>query len=146
MCNSFKQDLLNGVHAFGSTTVRTSTDKDTFYAALYLSSANINSSTTAYTPDGEVSGTGYTAGGVEIQTNNPPIITNGIAHFTPSAPIVFNNVTLAQPFDSVLIYNNSAPGKNAVSVHSFGNQIITAGVFTLVMPVNNETTGLLRLV
>ena len=34
MCTSFKQDLLNGLHAFGTSVVRASTAADTFKAAL----------------------------------------------------------------------------------------------------------------
>jgi len=145
MCNTFKKDLLNGIHAFGPSVVRASTAKDTFYAALYLSTATINASTTAYTSTGEVTGTGYTAGGVAVEFNTAPLVTNGVAYVTPTASIIFSNVTLSTPFDTVLIYNYTSSGKNAVSVHTFGNQIVTAGTFTLTMPVNDNVTGLLRL-
>jgi hypothetical protein len=53
-------------------------------------------------------------------------------------------VTLTTAFDAVLIYNSTQSDK-AVSVHTFGSQTITAGTFTLTMPVNNTTTALLRL-
>jgi len=44
----------------------------------------------------------------------------------------------------VLLYNSTQSNK-AVSVHTFGSQTITAGTFTLTMPSNTTTTGLLRL-
>jgi len=53
-------------------------------------------------------------------------------------------VTLTTAFDAVLIYN-STNSNRAVSVHTFGSQTITAGTFTLTMPSNSSTTGLLRL-
>jgi hypothetical protein len=145
MCTSFKQDLMNGLHAFGTSVVRGTTTPDTFKAALYLSTASLGAATTAYSATGEVSGTGYTAGGVNVTFGTAPATSNGTAYVTPSASIVFSGVTLSTAFDAVLIYNNTATGKNAVSVHTFGSQIVTAGTFTLTMPTNNDTTGLIRL-
>ena len=146
MCTSFKTDLLNGIHAFGPSVVRASTTKDSFKAALYLATATINASTTAYTVTGEVSGAGYTAGGVAVTTGTAPTSSGTTAFVTPSASIVYNGVTLTTSFDTVLLYNDTAAGKNAVSVHTFTPQTITAGTLTLTMPTNDATTGLIRLV
>ena len=62
MCTSFMGELLTATHNFGTAPVRAATTADTFKAALYLTSATINASTTAYSATGEVSGTNYTAG------------------------------------------------------------------------------------
>jgi hypothetical protein len=137
MSNSFKGELLTGTHVFGP-------GGDTFKAALYLSTASLGAATTAYSATGEVSGTNYTAGGVTVTFGTAPAVANGVAYVTPSANIVFSNVTLSTAFDTVLIYNSTKTNK-AVSVHTFGSQIVTAGTFTLTMPTNNDTTGLLRL-
>lgn len=145
MATSFKQDILNGIHAFGTTVVRAATTKDTFKAALYLTTANIGAATTAYSSTGEVTGAGYTAGGNTITTATAPATSGTTAFFTPSASIVFSNVTLSTAFDAVLIYNDSASGKNAVSVHTFGAQTITAGTFTLSMPSNDSSNALIRI-
>jgi hypothetical protein len=48
MCTSFKGELLVGHHNFGTGVVRAATTADTFKAALYLASATVNASTTAY--------------------------------------------------------------------------------------------------
>ena len=48
-------------------------------------------------------------------------------------------------FDAVLLYNFSNTAGNAVAVFTFGSQTVTAGTFTLTMPTNDLTTGLLRL-
>lgn len=145
MATSFKTDLLNGIHAFGTTVVRAATTSDAFKAALYLASATINAGTTAYTVTGEVSGTNYVAGGVTVTTGTAPASSGTTAFVTPSASIVFTNVTLATSFDCLLLYNNTAAGKNAVSSHTFTAQTITAGTLTLTMPVNDQNTGLVRL-
>ena len=145
MCTSFKQDVLNGLHAFGASVIRAATTKDSFKAALYLTSATMNAATTAYTVTNEVSGAGYSAGGVAVTTATTPATSGTTAFFTPSASIVYSGVTLTTAFDCVLIYNDTAAAKNAVSVHTFTSQTITAGTLTLTMPTNDASTGLIRL-
>ena len=149
MCTSFLGELMTATHNFGVAPVRAVTTADTFKGALYLTTATLNASTTAYSVTGEVSGSGYTAGGVTVTNATAPIATNtsvtaGTAYWTPSASLVYAGVTLATAFDTVLIYNSTQSNK-AVSVHTFGSQSITAGTFTLTMPVNATTTALLRL-
>ena len=149
MCTSFMGELMTATHNFGVAPTRGTSAADTFKAALYLASATINASTTVYTATGEVSGSGYAAGGVAVTNATPPTATNssataGVAFFTPSASLTYTTVTLATAFDTVLIYNSSQSNK-AVSVHTFGSQTITAGTFTLTMPSNTTTTALLRL-
>ena len=145
MCTSFKQDLLNAVHAFSTNNpAHTAATADTFKAALYLASASLGAGTTAYSSTGEVTGTNYSAGGVTVTNATAPTTSGTTAYWTPSASITYTNVTLTTAFDAVLIYNSTQSNK-AVSVHTFGSQTITAGTFTLTMPSNTTTTALLRL-
>ena len=143
MCTSFMSELMTATHNFTTGT------GNTFKAALYLASATLNASTTAYSSTGEVTGTGYTAGGINVTNGTSPLSTNtsttaGTAYWTPSASLTYTSVTLSTAFDAVLIYNSSSSNK-AVSVHTFGSQTITAGTFTLTMPANTTSTGLIRL-
>jgi len=149
MTTSFMGQLLTGTHNFGVAPIRAATTADTFKAALYLASATVNASTTVYSTTGEVTGAGYTAGGVTVTNGTAPAATNssataGVAYWTPSAAITYTSVTLSTAFDAVLIYN-STQGDKTVSVHTFGSQTITAGTFTLTMPTNDTSTALLRL-
>jgi hypothetical protein len=144
MCTSFKGELLVGHHNFGTGVVRAATTADTVKAALYLTTATINASTTAYTATGEVSGTGYSAGGVTVTNATAPATSGTTAYWTPSASISFSSVTLSTAFDCVLLYNSTQSNK-AISVHTFGSQTVTAGTFTLTMPTNDASTGLIRL-
>ena len=149
MCTSFLGELMTATHNFGTAPTRGSGAADTFKAALYEATATIDAATTAYTVSGEVSGPGYTAGGVTVTNATPPTSTNtsataGVGYWTPSASIVYTGVTLTTAFDAVLIYNSTQSDK-AVSVHTFGSQTITSGNFTLTMPTNNTTDALLRL-
>jgi hypothetical protein len=149
LCTSFMGELMTATHNFGTAPTRGSGAADAFKAALYLASATVNAATTAYAVTNEVSGANYVAGGVAVTIANPPTATNssataGVAFFTPSASIVYTNVTLTTAFDAVLIYNSTQADK-AVSVHTFGSQTITAGTFTLTMPANTTAAALIRL-
>ena len=144
VCTSAKVQLMLGIHALGTTVVRGATTKDTLKGALFLASASRGAGDTVYNSTGEVSGTGYSAGGVAVTNATEPTNTGTTAHWTPSAAIVFTTVTLTTAFDAILIYN-STQGDKAIAVFTFGSQTITAGTFTLTMPTNDGTTGLLRL-
>ncbi len=148
----FRVDLLNGSHAFGTQAangIRTVTTKDVFKAALYLATATMNKGATAYTSTGELAATGnYTAGGNTVTNATVPANTGGtgiVAFWTPSASLVWANLTSSGAFDAMLLYNSSSTGNLAVAVFTFGSQTVTAGTFTLTMPTNDLTTGLLRL-
>jgi hypothetical protein len=144
-CSQAKVDIMNGLHAMGASVIRAATTKDAFKAALYLASATRNATDTVYNTTGEVSGTNYSAGGVAVTTGTAPTLDGTTAHFTPSASIVYTNVTLSTSFDAALLYNDTSSTKLALSVHTFTAQTVTAGDFTLTMPTNDGTTGLVRL-
>jgi hypothetical protein len=144
MCTSFKGEVLRGIHALGTTVTRGATTADVIKAALFLVSASRGAADTVYNTTGEVSGTGYSAGGVTVTNATAPTTSGTTGFWTPSASIVYTTVTLSTAFDAVLIYNSSQ-GDKAISVHTFGSQTVTAGTFTLTMPTNDATNALLRL-
>lgn len=152
ICDSFRVDLLNGTHAFGAqgaNGTRTVTTKDVFKAALYLATATINRSTTAYSATGELAATGnYTAGGATVTNANAPSNAGGtgiVAFWTPSASLQWTSFTSSGSFDAMLLYNDSNTAKAAVAVFTFGAQSVTSGTFTLTMPTSDLTTGLIRI-
>jgi hypothetical protein len=84
-----------------------------------------------------------------VTNGTAPIATNssataGVAYWTPTASFSWTSLTITTAFNAVLIYNSTQSNK-AVAVYTFGDQTITAGTFTLTMPSNTTTTGLLRL-
>src|SRR4030067_3526279 len=101
---------------------------------------------TVYTATGEVSGTNYVAGGVDL-LGSPDWIAPGssgtTAFSTPTQNIVYTTVTLTTAFDAVLIYN-STQGNKAVSVHTFGSQTITAGGMTFRLHKKQRKTRLIE--
>ena len=148
ICKNFRPDLLNGLHAFGTSVVRAGTGADTFKMALFLATATINADTATYSSTGELAATGnYTAGGVAVTNGNAPSTAGGtgiVAFWTPSASVSWTNLTSSGAFDACLLYN-STQGNKAVAVFTFGSQTVTAGNFSLNMPTNDLTTGLLRI-
>lgn len=140
---SFKVEILNGIHAMSTSVARGGTGADTWKAALFLASATKDASTTAYNTTGEVSGTNYTAGGVTF-TWTAPSSTGTTAFTTPSASFAWTTVTLSTSFDAVQLYNSTQSNKS-MGIYTFGATTITAGNFTLTMPTNDASTGLLRI-
>lgn len=143
ICTSFKAEILQAFHNFGTTVARAGTTADTFMAALYLATASISAATTAYSATGEVSGTNYTAGGIVVTNATPPTTSGTTAYWTPSANFAWTNVTLATPFNCVLLYN-STQSNRACASYVFGSQTVTAGNFTLTMPTNAAATALIQ--
>jgi hypothetical protein len=144
MCTSFKVEILGGVHAIGTPPTRANTNKDVFKAALYLATGSLGAGTTAYGVTDEVSGAGYTAGGITVSNATAPTSSGTTAYWTPSASFTYSNVTLTTAFDAVLVYNSTQSDK-AVAVYTFGSQTVTSGTFILTMPTNDSSTALLRI-
>ncbi len=145
MAVTLPAELMKGIHAFGTTVVRAGTGADTFKASLYLVTASISGSTAAYTATGEVSGTNYSAGGVSVTNATAPSTSGSTGLWTPSASIVYSTVTLATPFDCMLLYNSTQSNK-AVGAFTFGSQVVTASNLTITMPANTSSTALVRFV
>ena len=79
LATSFKVEILDGIHNFGTGVIRATTAADTFKIALYTSLASLDASTTVYTTTAEVTGTGYTAGGNTLTISQVPTSTSTTA-------------------------------------------------------------------
>ena len=143
ICTSFKSDILQAYHNFGTTVTRAGTGADTLKAALYLTTGSLGAGTTAYSSTNEVSGTGYTAGGVTVTNATAPTTSGTTAYWTPSS-ITYSTVTLTTAFDTVLLYNSTNSNK-AILTFNFGSPTVTAGTLTLNMPTNASSTALIQL-
>jgi hypothetical protein len=143
---TFKTQLLNGWHAFGTSVVRGATTADTFKLALYQTAQSLApATTTAYTSTGELAATGnYTAGGVAVTQANPAI-SGSTACWTPGASAVWSNLTSSASFDTALLYNSTQSGTPGVALYSLGTQSITAGTLTLTMPANTAGNALVQI-
>lgn len=149
--HNFRLDLLHGNHAFGTTaSSRTNAARDTFAIALYRNSSGIGAATTAYATTGEVTSSGYTAGGATCATTDPTTSTN-TGYWTPGTSISWTNVTMTgtNATDLAMLYNSSCTAKLAIATFALGSidtgQAPSAGTFTLTMPTNDGSTGLIRI-
>lgn len=141
MCTSFKVEILNGIHAFGTTVVRAGTTADTFKIALYTSAANLNAATTAYSATSEVSGTNYTAGGNTLTTIAPT--SSGTTAYLDFNDTTWSASTITA--NGCVIYNNTQSNK-AVAVLAFGgDKTSTAGDFTIQFPTPDATNAIIRI-
>jgi hypothetical protein len=143
MATSFKVDILNGVHAFGTTVTRGSTAADTFKIALYTSSASLDSTTTAYTTSNEVASTGnYAAGGNTLSVSQVPTSTSTTA-WLDFSDTTWSSATITA--NGALIYNSSQSDK-AVAVLAFGgDKTSTNGDFTIVFPTADSSNAIIRI-
>ena len=133
LTNSFKQEMLQAEQNIIT---------DTLYMALYTAFSNIGALTTEYTTTDEVTGTGYTAGGVEVTgaTINTDVSTGTVY-------VNFDNVSWpGANFTArgALIYNTTQSNKS-VAVLDFGSdKTFSSTSNTVTMPVNSATTALIR--
>jgi hypothetical protein len=136
VCNTFKSELLGGVHDFDSGNAQV------FKLALYTSAANLSAGTTAYTVTGEVPNTGqYVATGSALQSKQVSLDTaTAIVTF---ADLSFTGVTLTAR--GAVIYNSSASNA-AVCVLDFGaDKTATSGTFTIQFPAFTAAAAILRI-
>ena len=142
MATSFKVEILNGIHAFGTTVTRGSTAADTFKIALYTSSATLDAATTVYSTTTEVPSTGnYTAGGNTLTTVAPS--SSGTTAF-----LDFNDTTWASSTitaNGALIYN-STQSNRAAAVLAFGSdKSSSGGNFTIQFPTADASNAIIRI-
>ena len=143
MATSFKVDLLNGIHAFGTTVTRGSTTADTFKIALYTSSATLDASTTAYSTSNEVPSTGnYSAGGNTLTVSQTPTSTSTTA-WLDFADTTWSSSTITA--NGALVYNSNQSDK-AVAVLAFGgDKTSTNGDFTIIFPTADSSNAIIRI-
>lgn len=135
LATSFKKELMQGVHDFTTTT------GDTFKIALYTSSATLSASTTAYSTTNEVTGTGYTAGGITL-TNVTPT-TSGTTAYTDFSDVTWSDSTITA--NGAMIYNSSESNA-AVAILAFGgDKSSSAGDFTISFPNADASNAIIRI-
>ena len=131
-CTIFKKNCLSGLENFAAGT------SYVYKIALYTALADLSYDTLVYTINGEISGTGYTAGG-KILTPIAPATTDQIAY------ISFQNaVWTPASFTArgALIYNSTTNA--AVAVLDFGSDKTATNTFTVTFPTADATNAIIR--
>jgi hypothetical protein len=133
--NTFKVGLMDGSYDLAAGS---------FKIALYTGAASIGPDTTAYTTDGEVVATGYTAGGEALTISQVPTIGNqtGVA----TGYMSFANVTWTSALTTrgALIYDANTLA--SVCVLDFGADKTSTTTFTVQFPAATNTAAIIRMV
>ena len=138
MCNSFKQELLGGVHDLDTDTLKVALIKASPTGTFGADTTNYSDITA--TSD-EVVGTNYVATGQVL--DSATISLSGGTAYVDFADEVFGDLTVAS--DGAIIYNASK-GNAAVAVFDFGGTVTsTSGDFTIVFPTADSANAVIRI-
>ena len=138
MCNSFKQELLGGVHDLDTDTLKVALIKASS-AGTYGAATTNYSDITGNTD--EAVGTNYSAGGQAL--DSAVISLSGSTAFVDFADEVFANLTISAA--GAIIYNSSKSNK-AVALFDFGTTVTsTSGDFTVVFPAADASNAVIRI-
>jgi hypothetical protein len=134
--NTYKNGLNTATFNLGTGT------SQVFKIALYTNSASLNADTTAYTTSGEVSATGYTAGGETLTVSQVPTTGSGTTSYYS-----FANVTWSGSFTArgALIYKYDGSDNPAMIVLDFGNDKTSTGTFQVQFPTADNTNAIVRI-
>jgi len=130
LTTSFKQQMIQAGQNLAT---------DSLKIALYTAFSSIGPNTTVYTTVNEITGTGYTAGGIALTGVTIGTSTDGVV-FVDFDNAVWPNSQLTAR--GALIYNVTR-SNTSVAVLDFGSDK-TMTNFTITMPVNTATTALIR--
>jgi len=136
ICNSFKVEILKGVHNFTQ-------GGNTFRLALYTSSATLSKSTTVYITANEVAnGNGYTTKGAAL-TNVTPVLSSDTA-VCDFADTSFTSASFTAR--GCLIFNDTATNDPAVCAVDFGgDKVVSSGTFTIQFPAADASNAIVRI-
>lgn len=105
----------------------------TLKIALYTqAAATLSASTTAYTATGEVTGTGYTAGGSTL-TGCAASLSGSKAQITCTGGNAWSSSTITA--DAAMIYD-STNSNHALGVYTFTSASSSSGTFTVTIPAD----------
>jgi hypothetical protein len=135
--NTFKTGLMDGTFDFGTGT------SDVYKIALYTNAASLDATTAAYTSDGEVVSSGYTAGGATLVVAQVPTTGNS----GTTAYLSFDNVLWNGSFTArgALIYLANGTTNPTVCVLDFGADKTSAATFTVQFPTPTNTSAIIRI-
>jgi len=135
--NTYKNGLNTGTFNLNTGTTQV------FKIALYTNSATLDYQTTAYTTDGEVSASGYSAGGEILTISQVPTTgsTGTVSYYS------FNNVTWTGAFTArgALIYKYDGSDNPAMIVLDFGSDKTSTSTFTVTFPSATNTSAIVRI-
>jgi len=158
MCNTFKQEILSGIH-FWTPHTRTGSSAigaDTYKIAMFTSSATTDKDTTGYVATNEVTDSDgvYSAGGAAL-TSVTSTLSSDTA-FLDFADTTWASSSISNA-RSAVIYNstlssagtgstvNHAAYPSVCSLDFGGDKSSSSGDFTIQYPANGSSTAIIRI-
>ena len=132
-CTIFKSNLLAGNEDFATGSPYT------YKIALYTANANLGPDTTAYTSDGEITGTGYTATGKNLTVI--PVASSGTVAYISFSDATWDPASFTAR--GALIYNSTTGA--AVCVLDFGSDKTATSTFKVTFPADTSTSAVIRI-
>lgn len=138
LSNSFKEELLGGVHDLDSDTIKIaliSANPSGTYGASVTNYSEVT------TNGDEVTGTGYTAGGNTL--TSPAISLDGSTAIVDFADTTWSNATISA--DGCILYNDTKAGRSIAVIDFGGTVTSTSGNFTVSFPAADASNAIIRI-
>lgn len=150
-CNSAKVEMMRGIHNLsnGGNTIRAALIRDG-HTGTYGAGTTSYTELTSNSDEASVAGggTGYSAPGLALSNVTPALSgSTAVADFS-DATWTLSGASATLAADGVMIYNDTASGDPAISVHVFTGDPSASGdgaTFTITWPTADSSTGILRL-
>lgn len=138
MCNSFKQELLGGIHDLDTDTIKIALIKDT-PAGTY--DANTTNYSNVTVNSDEAVGVNYTAGGNTL--TSPVISLSGSTAIVDFADTTWASATISA--DGCILYNASKANAAIAVIDFGGTKTSTNGDFTIQFPTADAGNAIIRI-
>ena len=138
MCNSFKQELLGGVHDLDTNTLKIALIKASPTGTYGAATTNYSDVTGN---SDEATGTNYTTGGKTLA--GATISLDGSTAIIDFTDTTWSSATLSA--DGCIIYNTSQANKAIATIDFGGTKTSTNGDFVVQFPAAAASTAIIRI-
>ena len=138
MCNSFKQELLGGVHDLDTNTLKIALIKNSPSGTYNASTSNY--STVTGNSD-EATGTNYTTGGNTL--TGATIALSGSTATVDFSDTTWSSATISA--DGCIIYNTSQSNKAVAVIDFGGTKTSTNGDYVVQFPTADASNAIIRI-
>ncbi len=138
MCNSFKEELLGGVHDLDSDVIKIALIKTTPTGTYGAATSNYSNVTVN---SDEAVGTNYTAAGNTL--TSPVISLDGSTAILDFADTTWSSATVSA--DGCIIYNSTRANRAIAVIDFGGTKTSTNGDFVIQMPAANASNAIVRI-
>jgi len=138
MCNSFKQELLGGVHDLDTDTLKIALIKNS--PSGTYNASTVNYSTVTGNSD-EATGTNYTTGGNTLA--GATIALSGSTATVDFSDTTWSSATISA--DGCIIYNTSQSNKAIAVIDFGGTKTSTNGDYVVQFPAADASNAIIRI-